>query len=93
MLPGSFLFLLVGYLNFYSFVSYLYNQLIYWFVGRKDFGDQGVHSPEDSSPVTVQTRTTTQKDVKYPTGKISNLDVDDLIVIKSSFECKYLIIL
>ena len=64
------------------------------YVGRKDYGDQGVHFPEDTSPVTVQTSTTTQKDVKYPTDdKISNLNVDDLIVIKSSFECKYLIIL
>ena len=48
-----------------------------------------MYFPEDTTPVTVQTSTTTQKDAKYPTDKISNLDVDDLIVIKSSFECEY----
>ena len=64
------------------------------FVGRKDFGDKGVHVPDITLLVTFVTQPTPEAAVGTSDGsKVSSLNVDDLIVIKSSFECKYLITL
>ena len=60
------------------------------FTVRKDFGDKGIHVPSEPPPVTVSKSSTFHTAEVCPIGaRISNLNVDDLTVIKSSFECKY----
>ena len=65
----------------------------YLLAARKDFGEKGIHVPDISFPVTTVQSKPPQTAVGHPNdaSRIVNLNVDDLIVIKSSFECKFLI--
>ena len=66
------------------------------FVGRKDFGEKGTHVPNVTFPVTIVTgKPAPQTSEMNPNdgSRINSLNVDDMVVVKSSFECEYLTIL
>ena len=66
------------------------------FVGRKDYGEKWTHVPDKPFPVTIVPRIPqAQTAAMNPNdgSRINSLNVDDLIVMKSSFECEYLTLL